>query len=304
MATSWPPLPLDDWRATRETLHRYTQIIGKVQLALTPVVCHFWNVALHLTARGLMTPALRHDGRTLDIELDFLDHQLRFRTSDGRRLDRALRPLAVADFYRETMAALDELGIHVTIDDRPVELRSERIPLSRDRVHDAYDREATGRFFHVLSNAGQALEVFRSRFLGKSSEVGFYWGTFDLAVSRYSGRRAPDPGGGSIEREAFSHEVSEVGFWPGDVVFAEPAFYALHYPAPDGYAMATVRPPSARWFEPSHCFVLPYETCRRDADPAAQILDFCQSTYEAGASLAGWDQEQRHDRTPRISSVR
>lgn len=296
MGIVWPPLPLDDWRATRETLHRYAQVIGKVQLALTPAVCHFWNVALHVTARGLMTPALRSDGRTFDIELDFLDHQLRFRTSDGRRLDRALRPLAVADFYRETMAALDALGVHVTIDDHPVELRSERIPLSQDRVHDAYDREAVERFFRVLSNACQALEQFRARFLGKASEVGFYWGTFDLAASRYSGRRAPDPGGGIIEREAFSHEVSEVGFWPGDAVYAEPAFYALHYPAPDGYARAAVRPPSAYWFEPSRCFVLPYETCRREPDPVAQILDFCQSTYEAGANLASWDRAELEQR--------
>ncbi len=287
----WPSLRLEDWRPTKETLHRYAQVIGKIQLALTPGVCHFWNVMLHTTARGLATSALRIDGgRTLDIELDLVEHKVQFRTSDGRGASRELRPIAVAEFYRDVMATLDSLGVHVRIWDHPVELRSEPIPLSEDRLHASYDREAVERFFRVLSSASAVVEQFRARFLGKASEVGFYWGTFDLAAARYSGRRAPEiTAGGIIEREAYSHEVSEVGFWPGDAIYAEPAFYALHYPAPDGYRGATVRPAIARWFEPSQCFALPYEACRREPDPAAQILEFCQSTYEAGANLAGWD---------------
>ena len=292
MSTSWPALPLDEWRDTRETLHRYAQIVGKVQLARTPRVNHFWNVTLRVTARGLATTALRDDDRTFDIELDLVEHRAVVRTSDGKREERQLRPMSVAEFYREVMAMLRNLGIHVEIWDHPVELRSEPIPFSEDRVHRAYDREHVARFFHVLGRAAEALEDFRARFVGKCSGVGFYWGTFDLAVARYSGRRAAGPPpGGAIEREAYSHEVSEVGFWPGDVAYREPAFFALHAPAPAGYASAAVRPAAASWLAPSNCFVLPYEACRT-TEPAAHILDFFQSTYEAGATLAGWNRAE------------
>jgi uncharacterized protein DUF5996 len=293
--TAWPSLPLEAWLPTRETLHRYTQIIGKIQLALTPMVNHFWNVALRVTARGLATPALRHNGRTFDIELDLIEHRLIARTDDGASQARDLRPVAVAEFYRDVLAMLGALGIRIAIWDRPVELRTDPIPFSEDRVHAAYDRAYVERFFRVVSHAAQALEQFRSRFTGKCSGVGFYWGTFDLSVARYSGRRAAEaPSGapsGTIDREAFSHEVSEAGFWPGDQNYTAPAFYALHYPTPDGFTRAAVRPSEARWEAASRSFVLPYEACR-DRDPHARILEFCQSTYEAGANLAGWNRAE------------
>ncbi len=288
----WPSLPLDEWRATRDTLHRFTQIVGKIQLALTPVVNHFWNVTLHVTARGLATSALRCGDRELDIELDFVEHQVSVRTSDGRHRLLALRPLAVADFYRELMATLAWLGIEVRIWDQPVEIATEVVAFTEDRVHRAYDRDYVERFFRVLTSAADVLEQFRSRFVGKCSGVGFYWGTFDLSVARYSGRRAVGPPPlGRIEREAYSHEVSEAGFWPGDSSYGAPAFFALHYPAPDGFERARVRPAEASWLAPSHCFVLPYEAIRA-RDPAQAILEFCQSTYEAGATLAGWDRAE------------
>lgn len=292
MPTTWPSIPFDAWSATKETLHRYTQIIGKIQLARTPVVNHFWNVMLRLTARGLATSALRHEGRTFDIELDLVEHRVIVRTSDGARIARELRPLAVAEFEDELFGVLDSLGIDVAIWDQPVELKSEPIPFARDRMHHDYDREYVERFFRVLAGAANLLEQFRARFIGKCSEVGFYWGTFDLAVARYSGRRADGPPlDGRIEREAYSHEVSEVGFWPGDVVYRAPAFYALHYPAPDAYARSAIRPAEARWEDRVHCFVLPYEECRT-RDVAALALDFFQTTYEAGANLAGWNRRE------------
>jgi len=292
MTTPWPSLPLEAWRPTRDTLHRYTQIIGKVQLALTPVVNHFWNVTLRVTARGLATSALSYAGGTFDIELDFVEHQMVVRTSDGKRLTRELRPLAVADFYREFLDALESLGIRVAIWDHPVEIATDAIPFSQDRAHAAYDREYAGRFFRVLSGAATLFEQFRARFIGKCSPVGFYWGTFDLSVARYSGRRVPGaPAKGIMEREGYSHEVSEVGFWPGDTIYGAPAFFALHYPAPEGYTGSLVRPEEARWQGPSHCFVLPYEECR-ERDLSAKVLEFCQTTYEAGATLAAWDRAE------------
>jgi hypothetical protein len=295
--TPWPALPLEAWLPTRETLHRYTQIIGKIQLALTPMVNHFWNVALRVTARGLATSALRHDGRTFDIELDLVEHRLIARTDDGASQVRDLRPVAVAEFYRDVLAMLGALGVRIAIWDHPVEIRTHPIPFSEDRVHAAYDREYVERFFRILTHASDVLEQFRSRFTGKCSGVGFYWGTFDLSVARYSGRRAPEPPSGPsgpsgpIEREAYSHEVSEAGFWPGDRNYTAPAFYALHHPAPDGFTRAAVRPTEARWEAASRSFLLPYEACR-ERDPHARVLEFCQSTYEAGANLAGWNRAE------------
>jgi hypothetical protein len=288
----WPSLPLDAWRATRDTLHRYTQIIGKIQLALTPVVNHYWNVTLHVTARGLATSALRCGDRDFDIELDFVEHQVIVRTSDGQRNLLALRPIAVADFHRELMTTLAALGIHVRIHDKPVEIASEVIPFPEDRVHRTYDRAYVERFFRVLASAAEVLEQFRARFIGKCSGVGFYWGTFDLSVARYSGRRAGGaPARSRLEREAYSHEVSEAGFWPGDSSYSAPAFYGMHAPAPDGFERARVRPEAASWLPASRCFVLPYEPIR-ERDPARTFLDFCQSTYEAGATLADWNRAE------------
>jgi len=292
MTAQWPALPLAAWRDTRETLHRYTQIVGKIQLALTPVVNHFWNVTLRVTARGLATSALRCNEQTFDIELDLIEHRVVVRTSGGEHRDLELRPLAVADFFRDLMAVLSTLGIDVAIWDHPVELKTEAIPFSQDRVHAAYDRDAVRRFLQVLVSAQAVLDEFRARFIGKCSGVGFYWGTFDLSVARYCGRRVPGPlPKGVMEREGYSHEVSEVGFWPGDAVYDAPAFFALHHPVPDGYASATVRPPAASWHERSRCFILPYDAAR-EHDTRAQILDFFQSTYEAGANLAQWDRAE------------
>jgi hypothetical protein len=197
----------------------------------------------------------------------------------------------VAEFYRDMLAMLGALGVRIAIWDHPVEIRADPLPFSEDRMHAAYDREYVERFFRVLTHASDALEQFRSRFIGKCSGVGFYWGTFDLSVARYSGRRAPEPPSGAIEREAYSHEVSEAGFWPGDRNYTAPAFFALHYPAPDGYTRTAVRPSEARWDAASRSFVLPYEACR-ERDPHAKILEFCQSTYEAGANLAGWNRAE------------
>ena len=290
MPTDWPPLPLDAWRATRDTLHRYAQILGKVQLASTPLVNHFWNAALRVSARGLATTTLRHEGRSFDLELDLVEHRLVVRTGDGATAVRELRPRAVAEFYREVVEVLASLGIAVRIWDHPVEIASEAIPFPHDRVHAAYDRAYAERFFRVLSSAAELLEQFRARFTGKCSGVGFYWGTFDVAVARYSGRSVPGPApGGVIEREAYSHEVSEAGFWTGDAAQPAPAFFSLHAPVPEAFPRAPVAPAGAHWHEPSRCFVLPYEAARASRDPSATILEFCQSAYEAGAELAGWN---------------
>jgi len=290
---TWPALPLDAWRPTRETLHRYAQIVGKIQLALTPVVNHYWNVMLRVTARGLATAVLRHDGRSFDIELDLVEHRVVVRTSDAQQRTLELAPRAVADFYRELLDALAAVGVAVAINDRPVEIMTELIPYAEDRQHAAYDRDYATRFQHALCSAAAVFEDFRARFLGKCSPVGFFWGTFDLAVARYSGKRITDPPPAKtrMEREGYSHEVSEVGFWPGDTRYPQPAFYALHYPAPEGFATAAIAPAEAHWEAASNCFVLPYEQIR-EHDPAAKALAFCQSTYDAGARLAGWNRSE------------
>jgi hypothetical protein len=287
MSLSWPSLPFDAWSPTKETLHRYTQIIGKIQLELTPRVSHFWNVTLHLTAHGLATSALQLGDHTFDIELDLVDHLVVVRTSTGARGTLRLRPLAVADFQRDLFALLASLGIYVSIWDHPVELKTELIPFSDDHLHGAYDRDHVERFFRILTNTAVLLDEFRARFTGKCSGVGFYWGTFDLSVARYSGRPAPLAEGSLIDREGFSHELSEVGFWPGDAAYPVPAFYALHYPAPDGYATSSILPAHARWEPTLNCFVLPYDRLMNNL--SAAVLDFFQSTYEAGANLAHWD---------------
>jgi hypothetical protein len=292
MQDGLPSLPFEAWQATKETLHRYTQIIGKIQLATTPVVNHFWNVPLRVTSRGIATQSLRYGGRAFDIELDFVDHHVLVRTSTGSHVTIELHPQSVADFNEKLFDVLHSLGIKVHIWDQPVELKTEAIPFSRDHVHADYDRAYVERFHRVLSIASAILEEFRARFTGKCSGVGFYWGTFDLAVARYSGRRIPDARmTNAIEREGYSHEVSEVGFWPGDAVYRAPAFYALHYPAPEAFARTIVRPAEAEWSDVCRSFVLPYEACRGH-DLRAKVLEFCQSTYEAGATLAGWNRDE------------
>ena len=287
--SDWPLLPFHAWNDTRETLHRYFQIVGKIQLGSTARINHFWNVALNVTPRGLSTSAMPHEDRTFEIAFDLIGDELVIRTSDGGERRLPLMPRTVADFYEGVMTALHSLGIDVSIWDHPVELVSEAIPFHTDRTHRAYDREYVLRFFRLLERIVPVMDEFRSRFIGKASPVGFYWGTFDLAVARYSGRRAPNPPTNPIEREAYSHEMSEVGFWPGDDRFREPAFYALHAPSPEAYATGRVTPKGAFWRDDLHCFVLPYAAVRKAASPRDAILQFFESTYHLGASLARWD---------------
>jgi hypothetical protein len=292
MSTSWPTLEIPRWRETRETLHRYAQIVGKIQLATTPRVSHFWNVALRPTARGLATAALTQGERTFDIELDFVDHRVVMRTCEGDRGELALRDCSVAQFDAELMDALAALGIRVPIRHEPVEIANEAIPFHEDCVHRVYDPEWASRFWRALLATERVLGEFRARFVGKTSPVGFYWGTFDLCEARYSGARASHPPSGAIEREAFSHEVSEAGFWPGDARYDEPAFFALHSPAPAGYAEARVEPSGAFWSAEMSCFVLPYEAVRTSSSPEAALLEFFETTYAAGATLARWNREE------------
>jgi hypothetical protein len=285
----WPPLPLAEWRGTYATLHRWTQIAGKIRLALTPLENHFWNVAFHLTPRGLTSRPMVYLGRSFALDFDFIAHELVARDSDGAERRLALAPRPVEAFYRELTTLLASLDIRVAIDDRPVEIPGDRLPFHLDRAHHDYDGEQARRFFEVLRRSAGVLEEFRARFVGKASPVHFFWGSFDLAASRFSGRRAPErPGLDLITREAYSHEVSSVGFWPGDERFPEATFYAYQVPVPDGFADARVRPPGAFWHQGLGEFLLPYEAVRQAADPRAALLDFCQSADEAGATLAGW----------------
>jgi hypothetical protein len=285
----WPPLRYAEWEQTCDTLHLWTQIVGKTRLALTPLVNHWWNVPLYVTPRGLATSAIPYHGRSFDIEFDLVDHLLRLRTNDGSVGVIALFPRSVADFYAEYRACLRSQGIEVSIWPRPVEF-DDPTPFDEDRHHAAYDVPQVESFHRILVAADGALGRFRSRFLGKCSPVHFFWGSFDLAVSRFSGRRAPErPGVDRITHEAYSHEVSSCGFWPGDRRFPHAAFYAYTAPTPDGLGDAAVGPPPARWEPGLAEFVLRYEDVRGLPSPDAAILEFCQSSYEAGATLAGWN---------------
>jgi Family of unknown function (DUF5996) len=287
----WPPLAYDDWADTAQTLHLWTQVVGKVRMALTPAVNHWWHVPLYVGARGLTTSPIPAGGRNVEIVFDFLEHQLRIICSDGRRELVALRPISVAQFYRETMAALARLGVRPHVWTTPCEVEHP-IPFERDEVHHAYDAEAAQRFWRVLAQADRVMKAFRGQFIGKASPVHFFWGSFDLAVTRFSGRRAPPHPGSplapsSVSREAYSHEVSSCGFWPGAPGIA-PLFYAYAYPQPAGFADAPVRPSQAGWDTNLGEFVLPYEAARASGDPDNALLAFCQSTYEAAADLANW----------------
>ncbi|HEU4414567.1 MAG TPA: DUF5996 family protein [Candidatus Angelobacter sp.] len=291
----WPALPLDAWRDTRDTLHMWTQIVGKVRLALTPKTNHWWNVALHVTARGLTTAAIPYGDRVFEIEFDFLEHQLIIKTCDPATRTVPLGPRSVADFYQEFMAALRSLKIDVKIWNMPVEI-PDPIAFDQDRVHAAYDKEYARRFWRILVSVDDVFQVFRSRFIGKSSPVHFFWGSFDLAVTRFSGRPAPprsdpDPVLRKIMQEAYSHEVISAGWWPGTGEMKDAAFYAYVAPAPQGYAQQKVRPAAASYQEQMGEFLLQHEEVRRAASPTATLLDFLQSTYEAGANLGAWDRK-------------
>ena len=285
----WPDLPLSAWKDTRDTLHMWMQIVGKVRLELTPLVNHFWNVPLYVTPRGLATSAMPYADRTLNLLFDFIDHRLVLEMNDGLRKSIPLAPRTVADFYRDVMAMLHSSGIDVKIWRMPVEI-PDPIPFDEDRTHASYDPEYAQRFWRILVSIDAVLDEFRSRFIGKSSPVHFFWGSFDMAVSRFSGRRAPErQNADGITREAYSHEVSSVGWWPGGVEVDGPAFYSYMSPAPEGFKTQRVRPAQARYHNTLGEFILMYDDVRRAPSASAALLDFCQSTYEAGASLAKWD---------------
>lgn len=294
----WPALPLEEWWETRQTLHRWTQIVGKIRLALTPLVNHWWNVPLYVTARGLTTSEMPcSENRTLDMELDFVSHVLRIRVSDGGAHDVPLGPRSVADLYREVFGALESLHIPCRIWPEPVEIIDDPIPLDRDETHRHYDRDAVERFWRILSICETIFTRFRAEFIGKCSPVHFFWGSFDLAVTRFSGRTAPPrEGADAITREAYSHEVSSVGFWPGDSRLKLPSFYSYAAPEPAGFRTARVAPPATYYSEALGGFYLHYDDVRNAADPESALLEFCRTTYEAAATLGGWDRAslERH----------
>ncbi|HEU5409471.1 MAG TPA: DUF5996 family protein [Candidatus Acidoferrales bacterium] len=286
---AWPPLPLAEWEPTRATLHMWTQIVGKVRLALAPRVNHWWSVVLYVNSRGLTTSAIPCGERALEIQFDFLKHVLEIKVSDGSMRTLALAPRTVADFYREFTNALASLGVRVKIWPMPVEIPNP-IRFDEDRVHNSYDPEHAQRFWRALVCADSVFGEFRARFIGKSSPVHFFWGSFDLAVTRFSGRRAPErPGADKMTREAYSHEVISLGFWPGNEGVIDAAFYAYAVPEPTGFSTAAIRPADACYNKTMNEYFLPYENVRRSADPRGTLLDFAQSTYEAGASLGNWD---------------
>jgi hypothetical protein len=293
-AASWPELPYAAWKDTCATLQLWTQVVGKVRLALTPWLNHSWHVTLYVTARGLATPPIAVGGRDFAIEFDFIDHVLWLRTGDGHFRQLMLRPVTVAEFYADVMVALSELGIAVRIDEMPNEIPG-AVRFSEDRVHASYDPEFANRFFRVLLRSRDVFAHFRTAFLGKASPVHFFWGSFDLAVTRFSGRRAPPHPGGvpglpdAVTREAYSHEVSSAGFWPGGGPIDYPAFYSYAYPGPEGFAAAKVQPAEAFWSKDLGEFLLPYDAVRKAADPDAALMAFLQSTYDAAADLAKWD---------------
>jgi hypothetical protein len=293
-AERWPSLPLQEWEATYSTLHRWTQIVGKIRLRQTPWINHSWHVTLYPTARGLTTSAIPHGTKTFQIDFDFLDHRLLIESSDGGKAAIELRTRTVADFYAEVMKTLEELALPVRIYAKPNEI-PDATPFYEDEAHAAYDPEYVMRWWRIVSQSTSVLQQFRARFLGKCSPVHFFWGSFDLAVTRFSGRRAPPHPGGIpnlpdwITREAYSHEVSSCGFWPGGGSTPFPLFYAYAYPEPNGFASAVVRPSTAVYHTGLREYVLPYDEMRHARSPEAVLLDFAERTYEAAATLSGWD---------------
>jgi hypothetical protein len=289
----WPSLPFDDWKDTCATLHLWTQMVGKIRLAQAPMLNHWWQVALYLTTSGLTTSPIPYGAGTFQIDFDFVDHALKIRVSDGGRDSFRLTPCAVADFYRELMGRLKSLGLAIRIWTVPVEI-PDPIPFEEDFVHDSYDPEHVHRFWRILAEAETVMTKFRARFLGKASPVHFFWGSFDLAATRFSGRAAPPhPGGPTladfVAREAYSREVSSCGFWPGNGGYGRPAFYSYAYPQPRGFEDASVSPGSAFFSRDLGEFILPYDDMRPAPEPEIAALDFFQTTYEAAADLAAWD---------------
>lgn len=290
----WPSLPYQAWSDTCETIHMLSQIVGKTRLALTPQLNHWWNVALYCTATGFTTSPMPYGDGSFEVAFDFIAHALRIRRSDGAERVIPLQPQPIAEYYHDYLAVLADLGIRFHMLPRPVEVQT-AIPFERDTQHAAYDAEWANRFWRVCLQVDRVLKEFRADFIGKSSPVHFFWGGFDFAITRFSGRRAPPHPGGipnvadRVMVEAYSHEVSSAGFWPGNAFFPQSAFYAYAYPEPLGYNAVTARPAAAYYHPELHEFILPYEAVRTAASPNHAVKEFLQSTYEAAATLANWD---------------
>lgn len=293
-AERWPSLPFEAWEETRATLHMWTQIVGKVRLALAPMVNHWWQASLLVTPRGLTTSAMPHGRRLFRIDFDFLDHRLLVETDDGVRRALALEPRSVADFHAELMATLREMALEVRIWRMPVEVK-DPIPFDEDHEHVTYDPVSAHRFWRTLSQVDRVLQASRENYLGKCSPPVLFWGALDIAMTFFSGRRAPRHPGGILHltdrvvREAYSHEVASVGWWPGSGAVREASFFAYAYPEPAGYRKALIRPRAAYYSEAMSEYLLPYESVRTAPDPDAALRTFVQSTYDAAAELGGWD---------------
>jgi Family of unknown function (DUF5996) len=288
-AELWPALPLAVWEDTYHTLHMWTQIVGKVRLDLAPLQNHWWNGALYVTTRGLTTSPIPYKGEAFEIQFDFVGHRLEILTSYGKQQALALEPKTVAAFYREFLSALNAAGIEISIDPKPQEV-PEPIPFDQDETHRSYDPEYATRLWRILLSTSMVFEEFRARYMGKASPVHFFWGSFDLAYTRFSGRVAP-PRKGIITSEAYSHECCSVGWWPGGGDVKGPAFYAYASPAPEGYSQQVVRPAAAHYDNKLGEFILMYDDVRRAPSPREAILEFAQSAYEAGANLGKWDRK-------------
>ncbi|HZR27530.1 MAG TPA: DUF5996 family protein [Terriglobales bacterium] len=287
----WPALPLQQWADTYHTLHMWTQIVGKVRLALSPPVNHWWEVPLYVSARGLNTSPIPYGDRIFEIEFDFIDHRLTIKTNTGTMKSLGLYPRSVADFYQEFMSTLKGLGFDIKIWHMPVEI-PDPIPFDRDQQHASYDPTYTNAFWRILVSVDEVFKEFRARFIGKSSPVHFFWGSFDLAVTRFSGRRAPErPGADRITREAYSHEVISAGFWPGSGDVTDAAFYAYAAPEPEGFSKSAVRPAETFYHPGFKEFLLMYDGVRKSSSPETILTDFLQSTYDAGANLGNWDRK-------------
>jgi hypothetical protein len=291
MKDLWPALPLEEWKDTYATLHMWTQIVGKIRLSKTPLVNHYWNSTLYVSSRGLTTSAIPSGDMLFEIDFDFIDHKLIIQASNGSVKVLPLSPRPVADFYKELLSTLKSIGIEVSINAKPDEVPNP-IPFAEDTVHASYDPEYANRFWRILVQVEKVFQQFRSLFIGKCSPVHFFWGSFDLAVTRFSGKRAPErPKADGITREAYSHEVISHGFWPGSGEVKSPAFYSYTAPAPEGLDRATVRPSAVTYNKEMGTFFLMYDVVRTDKSPEALLMEFMESTYEAGANLAKWDRD-------------
>ena len=293
-----PALPFDSWKDTLATLHMWTQVVGKLRLKLCPLVNHFWNVTFYLTARGMTTEAMPYESGTVEVRFDFIDHKLLIETDQGRTAEIALKPQSVAEFYTKFMAAIANLGVTTKIWTMPCEVPNPT-PFEQDQAHASYDPEAVNKFWRITVWVDQVFQEFRAEFIGKVSPVHFFWGSFDLAVTRFSGRPAPErPGADPITREAYSHEVSSAGFWPGGGDIKGPAFYSYAAPEPPGFAEQKVRPQAAYYHPQMKEFLLMYDDVRSATSPKAALMEFLESTYDAAANLGKWDRKAL-ERSPR-----